>query len=142
MNRWVGVTIGSIISLLTLYGVPAQAGDSPEVRNYNGTAYLSGGAGEDERQALQSAATDYTLKIVAALNSGDYVADAQVVIWNARGEKVLDTITEGPWLFAKLPPGVYQVQSVYGGTVRKQMVKIGSSGQTVVMMRWSLDRTP
>lgn len=140
MSRWVGVAIVAMVSLLVVHGVPAQAGDGPQVKTYNGTAYLSGGAGLDEREALQSAATDFPLKIVVALNSGDYVADAWVVIRNARGEKVLAAVTEGPWLFAKLAPGVYQVQSVYGGEVRRQTVKVGSSGQTVVMMRWSEDR--
>jgi hypothetical protein len=139
MTRWIGVAIVTLVSVLALQLGAAAAGDGLEVKNYNGTTYMSGGAGEDERQALQSVAGDYPLKIVGALSTGDYVADARVVIRNARGEKVLDARTDGPWLFARLAPGVYQVESIYGGEMRRQTVRVGSGGQTVVMMRWPED---
>jgi hypothetical protein len=136
MMRWTVLTVVTLVSVLALQLGPAAAGDGLEVKSYNGTTYVSGGAGEDERQALQSVAGGYPLKIVGALSTGDYVADARIVIRNARGEKVLDARTDGPWLFARLAPGVYQVESVYGGEMRRQTVRIGNTGQTVVMMRW------
>ncbi|SFN01095.1 hypothetical protein SAMN05421863_108414 [Nitrosomonas communis] len=36
-----------------------------------------------------------------------YISDVQIIIEDARGFTVLETITKGPNLFAKLPAGKY-----------------------------------
>jgi hypothetical protein len=50
----------------------------------------------------------------AALKSGAHLADVSVRITPLRGtDPVLNHTTGGPWLFAALPPGRYQVEASF-----------------------------
>lgn len=85
---------------------------APQAQSANGIAYISGGIGEDERTALTAAAAGYNLKLVFADRSGGhFLSDVKVGIRNAKGEPVLDAVSDGPWFFVKLPPGSYRVSA-------------------------------
>jgi len=140
MTRRIGTALVALIALAMTAGIGLGPSAATEVKTFKGVAYLSGGVGEDERALLASATTDFPLKIVMALRSGDYLGDVRVIITNAAGQRVLDTVSEGPWLFARLSPGTYQVRGAYSGDVLQQTVRIGNNGQTVVMLQWPEER--
>src|SRR4030095_11378965 len=71
-----------------------------------GIRYLAGGVSEEERDAIREQANGYNLWIwLARSGSGYFLADVKVSIVDARGQPVLDTVTNGPWLLARVPPG-------------------------------------
>ena len=80
-----------------------------------GVAYASGGVSHSELQELHARRQEYSFWLTtAALESGAHLADVVVRITALRGtEPVLDHTTSGPWLFAALPPGRYQVQASF-----------------------------
>jgi len=98
----------------------------------NGIAYATGGVGQDESAAMRGMAKDYSLRVLAAAKSGEYVADVKVAISDAQGKQVLALDTQGPYLLARLPPGRYRVDAAYGQARQTRQVQVPSSGQADV----------
>lgn len=98
--------------------------------------FVSGGAGEESRDELNRGAANYNLKLVHALKTGAYLADVKVKITDSNGKTLLDTITKGPWLFARLPAGSYTVVSTYEGKSTGQKITIAASGSRTLDFRW------
>jgi hypothetical protein len=103
---------------------PAPAGAAPR--------FITGGVSEEEREAILHDAASYNLWLVLAeQGTGYYLADVRVTVSDAGGRTVVDTLTDGPWLFAQLPPGHYTVR-LGNGDVRH--VTIGA-GRTMAVVR-------
>jgi hypothetical protein len=49
---------------------------------------------------------------------------------------VLSTVTEGPWLFTKLPAGTYRVTAETKGRSQQHIIHVPRSGQTEVLFSW------
>ena len=75
----------------------------------NNLPYMTGGVGLDERAAMTKMAWKYNLKLEFARPSGAYLAKINVRIQNSKGSRVVDMESDGPWFFAQLPPGDYEV---------------------------------
>ncbi len=101
----------------------------------NGVAYATGGIGLDERAAMEKMANDYSLKIVIATASGNYLADAKVRIENLTGEKVFECTATGPWLYVNLPAGTYKVTASLEQKSRMREVTVGT-GLKSIMFHW------
>lgn len=72
---------------------------------------LTGGVGEDERLQFEELQKDYNLKLVFTGERGMYLSDVQVMIFDEDNNIVVDTLTEGPILLAKLPAGKYEMET-------------------------------
>ncbi len=109
----------------------------PDVKTQNGIAYLSGGIGSDQVTAMKAAARDYALMLTCSVqNSGEYLADVKVSITDKAGNVVLETVTEGPILLARLSPGQYHVSADSNGTVLKKTVQIGTGHPVKLNLYW------
>ena len=80
-----------------------------------GVAYASGGVSHSELQELHARRQDYSFWLTtAAMKSGAHLGGVNVRITPLRGAApVLEHTTAGPWLFAALPPGRYQVEASF-----------------------------
>jgi len=78
-----------------------------------GVDYVSGGIGQDEQQALHAQRRDYSLWLTTAVRrSGAHLAGVLVRVREAdSGRLVLEHRMDGPWLFAKLPVGRYEIEA-------------------------------
>ena len=56
----------------------------------------------------------FNLKLVFATQGGSYLADVNVRIDDTRGNKLLDTVSDGPWLLVRMAPGRYRMVDVIG----------------------------
>jgi len=72
-------------------------------------AYVSGGVGESARSEMRRIGGDYNLHLIFSEPTGAYLAFVDVVIEDERGRRMFDTTSQGPWLFADLPPGTYRI---------------------------------
>jgi hypothetical protein len=98
---------------------------------------VAGGVGLDARAMLSSEARpEHDLKLVFALDTGNYLADLAVKVTDANGRTVIDGVSDGPWLYAKLPPGNYTATAMYKGESVTRRFNIGSSGQRIAYFRW------
>ncbi len=101
--------------------------------------YVSGGVGDDSIAKLESLARDFNLKLVFALQSGNYVTDVKVVIADSKGKTLLDATSEGPWFLARLPAGNYQIVATFEGKAVKRSVTVGKAKLQTVDFRWAAE---
>jgi len=127
----------SIIAALFSLGFSAVAADlTPQT--IHGVTYVSGGVGMDEEATLRDMAKDYNLRLTfAAKCNGDYIADVNVTIIDAKGNEVLNTAAEGPMLFARLAPGLYTVKMEHKGEVLEKRVHLSSRRPLAATFAWS-----
>jgi hypothetical protein len=98
---------------------------------------VAGGVGINARNLLSSrAASDHNVKMVFSLNTGNYLADVNVQVTDRSGNTVLNGTSDGPWLYAKLPPGSYTAKATYNGHTVTQRFSVGRGGQRVAHFRW------
>jgi carboxypeptidase family protein len=114
----------------------AQSQGASRVASGDKVSVLSGGIGADARDQLAAQAKSYNLKLIFALSSGEYISDVNVSIADAAGRKVADHTSDGPWMFAELPPGAYTVTASFNGKTETHKVTVGKQGQKVVDFRW------
>lgn len=93
-----------------------------------GIAYVTGGVGDGEQNALDEMKRDYNLRLkFARAGSGAYLADIKVQI-DQEGRQPYDmtvlNVTSGPVLLAKLPDGQYRIRAESAGQVQSKVVRI------------------
>jgi hypothetical protein len=134
-----------LLAPLALAGLdhpPAHAAQSDAARQKHtqgSLAYISGGIGSDEAQAMRAAAADYplTLEFAAAGPERDpYIADARVEIRDLKGNAVLDTTTEGPVLLVRLPSGTYTLNVEWNGAQKRKTVLVAADKRQHVMFEF------
>src|SRR5262249_5542328 len=96
--------------------------------------YITGGIGDEEREALDAVKKDYNLHVTSTNKDGEFNGDTQIVILGKGGEKLVDVVA-GPLFYAQLPAGHYTLQAVNGGVQKQQKVTIGGKDARVYL-RW------
>lgn len=136
--------LATMLSVLLLLVFVALAGPACkavaqqiEAKNYGGVAYLSGGIGLDEREQMERMGGGYNLKLIFAVQQGNFVSDVQVSVTDGSGQTVLAVVADGPWLYAKLPAGAYAIAATYLGQTINKPAKVGASGRTQVSFVWA-----
>lgn len=105
-----------------------------------GTPFVSGGVTIEEQEDLSKRKGEYSLWVqTAAKGSGAYLAGARVRVSDTKGGPVLETEMDGPWLFARLSPGNYVVETTFEGKTEKRTVSIGKSGTRQVFLYFVTD---
>jgi hypothetical protein len=105
---------------------PVQAGN---------VRYMTGGIGEEEREAMSAVKNDYNLHIVNSAVNGQYTGDTEIVILDNQGQK-LASATAGPLFYVALPAGTYTVEATVGGETKKQKVTVGTGKFSSLYFRW------
>ncbi len=132
--------VAAAIPLCTAALAPAAYAISDEaVQTAGRVSYVSGGVGTTSLDRLNALASDFNLKLVFALKSGEYVSSVSVSIADAAGKTLLDTTSEGPWFLAKLPAGNYQVVATFAGKAEKRTIAVGAEKRKTVDFRWSAE---
>jgi len=96
---------------------------------------ISGGVSLNARDSLRTQERDANVKLVFALNTGNYIADVHVKVVDSKGKVVIDDMSNGPWLLAKLPSGSYTATATYNGKAVTQRFSAGS-GLRTTQFRW------
>lgn len=112
-------------------------GSLVQVKESQGIRYVSGGVGESERAELRALSDRFNLRLMFAMqDSGKYLADVRVNIMDQSGRPVLDAEAQGPWFFAQLPPGSYQVRVSTRNETQQQTVSVGDSQRAWLSFYW------
>ena len=117
-------------------GSAVELASSIQPQTYQGISYLSGGIGEEERDALRQMDREYNVKLIFAAKDGVYVSNVNVTIEDGSGKKVLEAVSDGPWFYAKLPPGKYNVMAQVRGQTHKRVVEVGQQKQAQLQFSW------
>ncbi len=130
------VFVTLMLSVAAVGPASAQWINPPEVQEaQDGSPYVTGGVGQSERTALEDRFGDYSLKLVFAKRSGEFLAGVRVVVRDENGRSLIQTVTRGPWLLADLPAGTYHLTAMSDGETRKREIRIGG-GRTSMVVGW------
>ncbi|HUK06721.1 MAG TPA: carboxypeptidase-like regulatory domain-containing protein [Stellaceae bacterium] len=110
----------------------------PAVHTQSSVAYISGGIGGDEQEAMRAAARNYNLHLLfAEQGSGEYLSDIKVTITNPQGAVVLSTVSSGPYFMARLPAGHYRISADAGdGRPQMRVVTVPEHGALAASFYW------
>jgi hypothetical protein len=99
--------------------------------------FVSGGTSEDDRATLQNMEGDYNMRFMFAVQpSGEYLADINVTLVDSRGGTVLDTVSAGPLLYARVPPGRYRVTVDSDGRSQTRTLEVAANGVVSQAFYW------
>ena len=103
----------------------------PQVRHSpGGIDYLSGGAGEEERNAMAAQAAEFPLKIVLSQSVGEYVVADRLSVVTPQGE-LLRIRDAGPVVMIRLRPGSYTLEATWKDRTERRTVNVGNAPETV-----------
>lgn len=88
---------------------------------------VSGAVGLEDRQRMLQSYGDYNLHLAFAQADGAYLADVGLSIRSADGQLVWSGFSEGPYFFAQVPGGQYQVNAEFDGRVVTKIVQVRSA---------------
>lgn len=127
MLRAMNLTGLRAAGLLVAAALFAAAGSPAATRGAaaNGAAFLEGGVGRTEIEAIEAERGKYSLWIITAVRtSGAYLADVKLRITDDRGQVVLQRQLQAPWLLIDLPLGRYEIEASYEGQVQRRTTAI------------------
>lgn len=95
-------------------------------------SYMHGGYGIKERKKLSEMADGYNLKLEFSNSGGHYLGNVSVEITDDRNTDVINVENAGPWFFADLSPGNYDLSVRFRDTTKTRQIYIADDLQTVV----------
>lgn len=125
-------TLGAAVVALSMHAGAAMAD--------GGVVYAGGGIGVEERAVMESARSEFNLRMTfASKRSGTYRADVGVEIrlaQSAGGRALLKLENTGPLLYTSLPPGRYEVRASSGGQQQVRQVSLPGHGARELVFYW------
>ncbi len=98
---------------------------------------MTGGVGADEREVMESLDVSFNLKLVFAGRSGNFLSDVKLSITDEPGHNVEEAISNGPWFYIKLPPGLYTVVATFNNdTKRIKNLDLSKSERVTRWLHW------
>jgi hypothetical protein len=111
----------------------------PPEQKQGSIVYVTGGIGLDEAKAVERMARNYPLTLeflVKAQPRAEFTAAVKVIVTDHTGKVVLDTLCEGPFLLARLPPGRYTVTAEQAGETKTRHVQVVDKSAKRVIFEW------
>lgn len=120
-----------------LAGSPVE----PSTLNAPPTAFETGGDPDDVIAERFWSIIDANLAIKFSLTDGTQPDGIEIAIKDAAGKQVVDTRSDRPLLFTKLPEGNYSIEATWRATTIKREVTLSSATQAKLAIEWD-DETP
>jgi hypothetical protein len=149
MNAGKALKTALALIFFGIVGSPGFAQSNPDPSFANGTLpslqsqgqieFLSGGIGKEQSDAILGEGRSWPLMLELAQGDAPdaaYISDVQVTIKDRSGNTVLDTVTEGPYLLVRLPPGKYAIEASYESITRHRDVTIAKEGNRKITLLW------
>jgi hypothetical protein len=93
-----------------------------------------------ELRQVSDPARDQGLNLGFAEVSGAFLGDVKVVIEDASGTELVNTVVDGPWFFAPLPAGTYNVKAIFDDQAKQiKDVRLLENKVTMMVMYWDLN---
>ncbi len=106
-----------------------------EPQQQNNIAFVTGGIGDEEREALNEAKARYNLHVLSSSRDGAFTGDTKLSIQDHKGNTLV-TADAGPLFYAALPAGKYVLMAENNGMEQKKPISIGKGGSSNVHLVW------
>ena len=130
-----GVMVVALVLACLAVAPRANARGEEVARAPSGLMYVSGGVGTEAVELLKLIEKDFNLKMVFADKAGKYLSEVKVTITDSG--VLLDAVTEGPLLMAKLPAGGYRIDATFDGRSERQNVAVSANKLKSVSFQWA-----
>ncbi len=137
------LTVVATLATGIIVAAPVLSTDSaalPAEEVQGNISFVTGGVGEDEAAMLKRAAAGYPLQmqfVQKAWPRDEFLADVKVRIRDRSKNVLLDTVSQGPFLLARLPAGTYQLEAEHEGVVKRQTVSIRAGKHERAVFVWA-----
>jgi hypothetical protein len=108
----------------------------PVPQQQHGVSYVTGGIGLDEVAAFQAAAQQYNLRITFSTKTGEYYAGVKLTLRDAHGNVIIETTSDGPFVFFNVLPGKYEVTAENLSQRVTRVVQVREKRGTELYIRW------
>ncbi len=111
----------------------------PPEQKQGDVTYLMGGVGKEEAAALRKDEANFpvTLEFLKrAKPHAEYVSNVNVTVKDHEGKTVLNTVTDGPLLLAKLPDGKYMVMASDNGISKERNIVVAAQKPERIVFEW------
>ena len=123
----------------TLFAVPIASAMTQTERlrfdtptELNGIELVCTGIGREVRE--NPAWNAYALKVEVAGEQGQFLGNVEMEV-RRDGESFLQLVCGGPWVFAQLEPGTYNITASFEGASRTGVVSVMPNGQTQIVLQ-------
>lgn len=124
------------IVTLSMLSFAAHAEESVlKAQQQGNIAYITGGIGSTEANALAAVKQNYNVYITSADVAGQYTGDFRVLITNVKHEQILDA-QGGPMIYAHLPEGHYRIIAYYGDQTKEHDLILAKNKTKRVHFSW------
>ena len=133
----ISTLIITLFAVLICGSVQAQA-SGVKVKTAGDISYITGGVGRQEQVFFDEQKPDYNLRFLFAVTgSGSFLSGIPVTIADSSGRILLETVSDGPYLYAKVPPGTYRLSAERAGLVQTRTVRVPARGGVAADFRWA-----
>ena len=111
----------------------------PDTQRSEGIAYISGGVGEEETNAILSEAKQWPLLLELSQienGRGVWIFGAQIKIIDSQKKAIFDVQADGPYMLINLESGDYQIQASYQGVGQKRSISVKSGTPQKIVIFW------
>lgn len=98
----------------------------------------SGAVGLEDRERMMQTYAEYNLHLAFAQSDGAYVADVALAIRGADGRVLWQGVSEGPFFFARIPGGHYQVTAEYDGKTLTKRINVSATPGPLHHFHWKV----
>ncbi|MBU3578290.1 carboxypeptidase-like regulatory domain-containing protein [Polynucleobacter sp. UK-Kesae-W10] len=111
----------------------------PDTQRSEGIAYISGGVGEEETNAILSEAKQWPLLLELSQienGRGVWIFGAQIKVINSQKKVIFDAQADGPYMLINLESGDYQIQASYQGVEQKRSISVKAGTPQKIVIFW------
>jgi hypothetical protein len=112
----------------------------PESKSQGAIAYITGGIGSDESGAMIAAAKKWSLLIemsqIDENGRGVWIAGVDIRILDAKQNRLVETLCDGPLMLVNAPAGQYTVEASYQGKTLQRSITLKDKESQKLTLFW------
>mgnify|MGYP000057623843 FL=1 len=111
----------------------------PDTQHSEGIAYISGGVGGEESEAILAEAKQWPVLLeLSQLENGRgvWIFGAQIKLINKQQKVIFSAQADGPYMLINLTPGDYQILATYQGVEQKRALTVKADSSQKLNIFW------
>jgi hypothetical protein len=115
------------------------AAQIPDTQYSQSIAYITGGVGEGETQAILAEAKQWPLLLEMSQienGRGVWIFGAMITILNEKNQSILNAQADGPYMLVNLEAGNYSIQASFNGVEQTRSVAIKAGSPQKISLFW------